>query len=459
MFATSEQNPLATERIPRLITRFSVPAILSMVVSALYNIVDQIFIGHSIGILGNAATNVAFPLTIVSTALALLVGVGGASGFNLRLGAGKEQEASYIAGTSMSMLIIGGLAISAVALCLLKPLLLAFGATDEVLPYAVTYTAITSVGLPLTIFATGCSKFIRADGSPGYSMVCLLAGAILNTALDPLFIFAFNMGIAGAAWATVIGQAVSCALAVRYLFHFKTVPLVAKHLRLHAACARTVASLGAGSCINQLAMMAVQITMNNTLTQYGAASVYGSEIPLACVGVLSKINTVFIAFTIGVAQGCQPIVSFNYGAGNYGRVKKTILMAMGIATGISVLAFLAFQLFPHAIVSIFGTGSDLYFAFAERYLRIYMLMTFVNGIHPVVSSFFTSIGKARIGAFISLTRQILFLLPLILIFPIFMGLDGVIYAGPIADGTAAALAFFMIYREVRQLSALEKMPD
>ncbi|WP_040197364.1 MATE family efflux transporter [Candidatus Soleaferrea massiliensis] len=444
-------NPLATERIGRLMIKFSVPAVISLLVSALYNIVDQIFIGQGVGMLGNAATNVSFPLTTISTAAALLLGVGSASNFNLSMGSGKPDRAKRIAGNGILMMGLVGVTIGVVVLVFLRPLMLAFGATGEVLPFAMTYTGITAFGIPLVIFSTGCSQLIRSDGSPAYSMICMISGAVLNTILDPIFIFGFGMGMAGAALATVLGQLLSTVLAVLYLRRFRTIQLTKSCFHPCAGIIRAICSLGAAACFNQLAMMVVQIAMNNTLTHYGSLSVYGSEIPLACVGVISKVNILFMAFAIGIAQGCQPIVGFNYGAGNFPRVKKTFLTAAGAVTIISVSAFLVFQIFPKQIVQIFGQGDDLYFRFAVRYFRIFMMMTFLNGLQPLVSNFFTSIGKARRGILMSLTRQILLLLPLILIFPLIFGIDGVMYAGPIADFAAAVLAVSFVIHELTHM--------
>lgn len=448
--------PLATEKTGKLILKFAIPAIISFLVNSLYNIVDQIFIGQGVGMFGNAATNVAFPLNTICTALALLLGVGSASNFNLRLGAGKKQEAAHVAGTGIFLLTVCGTALSVIVIIFLKPLLYAFGTTGNVFPYAFTYTSIVTAGYPLVIFSTGCSQLVRADGSPAYSMICVLSGAVLNTILDPLFIFGFHMGIAGAAWATVIGQAVSAALVLRYIFRFKTIKLGKKYFKPLAGDVRAILSLGVASFFNQISMAVVQIAMNNTLTYYGAMSRYGSDIPLACVGVISKVNILFIGFTIGIAQGCQPINGFNYGAKNFGRVKETYSKALIAATGISVLFFLAFQIFPREIVSIFGQGSETYYQFAERYFRIYMLLTFINGIQPVTANFFTSIGKAKFGLFISLTRQLILLLPLILVLPIFFGIDGLMFAGPFADGIAAILTGIFAFREMRILTRLDK---
>ena len=445
------ENPLGTAPVGGLIRKFAIPAIISMLVSAMYNIVDQIFIGQGVGMLGNAATNVAFPVTTIATALALLLGIGGASNYNLEMGAGREKKASGIAGTALSSLVISGVVLCGIVLLFLKPLLTLFGATKDVMPYAVDYTGITALGLPFYILSVGGNHVVRADRSPTYSMACVTAGAVINTILDPLFIFGFGWGIKGAAWATVIGQVVSGILVVVYFWKFRKMYLEKSMLKPKFSYLKAVAALGLASCINQIAMALVQIVLNNILRYYGAASIYGSDIPIACVGVISKVNQVFMAICIGISQGCQPIWGFNYGAEKYSRVRQTYRYSVTACTIIATGFFLCFQLFPHQIVGIFGTGSDLYFQFAERYLKIYMFMTFANGIQPMSSGFFTSIGKAKLGVVMSLTRQVLFLLPLIMLFPLFMGIDGVMYAGPIADAAAFALAIIFARRELMKM--------
>ena len=445
---SQEQNPLGTAPVGGLIGKFAIPAIISMLVSALYNIVDQIFIGQGVGMLGNAATNVAFPVTTIATALALLLGIGGASNYNLEMGAGREKKASSIAGTALSTLVITGVILAVAVLLFLRPLLSLFGATTDVMPYAVDYLGITAVGLPFYALSIGGNHIVRADRSPTYSMTCVLTGAIINTILDPLFIFGFGWGIKGAAWATVIGQVVSGILVVIYFGKFRKMYLELSMLKPSSECLKAVISLGMASCINQIAMAIVQIVLNNILRYYGGLSVYGSDIPIACVGVISKVNQVFMAICIGISQGCQPIWGFNYGAKKYDRVRLAYRYSMIACTAIATVFFLCFQLFPHQIVSIFGTGSDLYFQFAERYLKIFMFMTFANGIQPMSSGFFTSIGKAKLGIVMSLTRQVLFLLPLIVVFSLIMGIDGVMYAGPIADAAALSLAILFARREL-----------
>lgn len=450
------ENPLGSEPVSTLLRRFAVPSVIAMLVSALYNMVDQLFIGHSIGVLGNAATNVAFPLSMVCTSIGLLCGIGGAANFNLCMGRREPEHAKSYVGSAISMLAILGVILCVAVQLFLHPMMLLFGATPDVIDYACTYTRITSIGFPFLIVTIGGSNLIRADGSPKFSMLCNLVGAIVNTILDPLFIFVFHMGMAGAALATITGQILSFALVVFYLRGFKTLPLSLSDLKPNMACWARIAALGATPAFNQVAMMVVQIVMNNTLTYYGSNSVYGSDIPLACAGIISKVNMLFFSFVIGISQGLQPIVSFNFGAQKYDRVKDAYKKAVFAATAISIVAFLCFQLFPRQIIGIFGSGSEEYLHFAERYFRIFLFFTFLNGIQPVSSNFFTSIGAPKKGIFLSLTRQIIFLLPLLLIFPYLFGIDGVMYTAPIADLAAASVSIVMVVREFKIMAELQK---
>lgn len=450
------ENPLGSEPVSSLLRRFAIPSVIAMLVSALYNMVDQLFIGHSIGVLGNAATNVAFPLSMVCTSIGLLCGIGGAANFNLCMGRREPEHAKSYVGSAISMLAILGVILCVAVQLFLRPMMLLFGATPDVIDYACTYTRITSIGFPFLIVTIGGSNLIRADGSPKFSMLCNLVGAIVNTILDPLFIFVFHMGMAGAALATITGQILSFALVVFYLRGFKTLPLSLSDLKPNMACWARIAALGATPAFNQVAMMVVQIVMNNTLTYYGSNSVYGSDIPLACAGIISKVNMLFFSFVIGISQGLQPIVSFNFGAQKYDRVKDAYKKAVLAATAISIVAFLCFQLFPRQIIGIFGSGSEEYLHFAERYFRIFLFFTFLNGIQPVSSNFFTSIGAPKKGIFLSLTRQIIFLLPLLLIFPYLFGIDGVMYTAPIADLAAASVSIVMVVREFKIMAELQK---
>lgn len=445
-------NPLGTEKIGSLLIKFTIPSIIAMIVSSLYNIVDQIFIGQSVGMLGNAATNVSFPLTIICTAISLLCGIGGAANFNLAMGKKEKDKAITFAGGAIGMMVIFGVILTLVVRVFLHPLMIAFGATDSVLDYALTYTGITSLGFPFLIITTGGSNLIRADGSPKYSMICTLVGALINTILDPIFIFGFDMGMTGAALATIIGQFVSGIMVLIYLSRFKTVHIPLKSLFPSKASWLPIISLGIAPFSYQIAIMIVQIVLNNTLTYYGARSAYGSDIPMACVGIITKVSMIFFAIVIGIAQGMQPIISYNYGAKNHKRVRETYIKSFTATIIVSIVAFLLFQLFPRRIISIFGSGSEEYFIFAEKFFRIYLFFTFLNGIQPITANIFTSIGKPKIGVFLSLTRQIVFLLPLLIIFPIFMGIEGIMYSAPLADGLAAVCSILCMRKEFKNVS-------
>lgn len=444
-------NILGELPVNQLLGKFAVPSIIAMLVGALYNIVDQFFIGRSVGELGNAATNVAFPLTTSCVAIALLLGIGGASAFNLTLGREDHEKAIHYVGNAAVLLFGCGVVLCVLVQLFLTPLLRFFGSPDNVLEYARTYTGITSFGFPFLILTNGGGNLVRADGSPRNSMIYNLSGAIINTILDPLFIFGFNMGMAGAALATIIGQIFSGILVIRYLSRYKTVRLQVRHLIPRWEYVETITSLGAASFFNQIAMMVVQIVLNKSLTYYGALSVYGESVPLACAGIITKVNMLFFSVIIGLSQGMQPIASFNYGAKKYGRVREVYLLALKRGAIVSVISFACFQLIPRQIISLFGEGSEEYYLFAVKYFRIFLFFTLLNCIQPISSNLFTSIGKPRKGIFLSLTRQFLFLLPLIVLFPLFMGIDGIMFAGPIADFVAASVALRMVRGELKRM--------
>lgn len=441
---------MAQEDINKLLGQFAVPSIIAMLVSSLYNIVDQFFIGRSVGELGNAATNISFPLSISCVAIALMFGIGGASAFNLSMGEGEKEKAVYYMGNAAVMLFACGLVLCLVTQVFMRPMLVFFGSPDNVLGYAEVYTRIVAFGFPFLIFATGGGHLIRADGSPKFTMLCNLTGAVINTILDAVFVFGFEWGMAGAAAATIIGQVISCGMAVWYLGHCKSVTIGRCHLIIRKEYIGKIAALGAAPCSNQLAMMIVQVVMNKSLKYYGSLSDYGEAIPIACAGIITKVNQVFMSFIIGISQGLQPIVSFNYGAKNYKRVKTAYLRAITYGFVLALVAFLLFQLVPRQIISVFGNGSDKYYRFAVSYFRIFLFFTFLNFLQPISSNFFTAIGKPKRGIFLSLTRQIIFLLPLLLLLPGFLGIDGIMYAGPIADFMAGGAAVYMIGKELKR---------
>ncbi|SET34934.1 MATE family efflux transporter [[Clostridium] polysaccharolyticum] len=444
-----KSNPLGIDPVKKLLGQFAIPSIIAMLVSALYNIVDQFFIGNSVGDLGNAATNIAFPLSISCIAISLMFGIGGASAFNLTLGHGDKEKAGYFIGNAVVMMFGLGILLTIISELFLTSMLRFFGSPENVLHYAETYTRITAAGFPFLIVATGGGHLVRADGSPRFTMISNMTGAVINTILDAVFVFGLKWGMAGAAYATIIGQIVSFFMVIWYMRHFKTVKIEKRHLGIHWDCIGQVVSLGAAPFSNQVAMMVVQIVMNNSLKHYGSLSSYGESIPIACAGIISKVGMVFFSFIIGISQGLQPIVSFNYGAGKYSRVKEAYRTAVTYGLVLSIVAFALFQIFPRNIIAVFGNGTEEYFRFAVNYFRIFMFFTFINFVQPITSNFFTAIGKPGRGIFLSLTRQIIFLLPLIIIFPLFIGIDGIMYAGPVADCLAAVVCITMVVNEFR----------
>ena len=282
-------------------------------------------------------------------------------------------------------------------------------------------------------------------------MICNLSGAIINIVLDALFVLVLRWGMVGAALATIIGQIFSAFLALNYLRHYRTVTIEKKHLRPQTVYLKRIMALGMASCFNQIAMMTVQICMNNLLKHYGSLSQYGEAIPIACAGIVMKVGQLYFSIVIGLSQGSQPIESFNYGARQYKRVKAAYRYAVIAGGTVSVIAFVIFQLFPHQLLALFGNGSKEYFEFGSFYFRIFMLMAWANFMQPISSTFFTSIGKANKGTFLSLTRQIIFLLPLMFFLPTIFGIKGILYAAPIADGMAFVTAVVMVWSEMRAM--------
>lgn len=445
-----EKNPLGEQKTGKLLVEFAIPSIIAMLVSSLYNIVDQFFIGRSVGELGNAATNISFPLSISCVAIALLFGIGGASAFNLAMGKGDKEEAVYYIGNAAVMMVLCGTILTVFTEIFLGPLMRFFGSPENVLGYAKEYTGIVAIGFPLLILTAGGGHLIRADGRPQVAMICNIVGAVINTILDAIFVFGLGLGMRGAAFATIIGQMISGLLVIWYLGHCKTIQIKKQHLRIGKDQLKRITSLGAAPCSNQLAMMVVQIVMNKSLKYYGSLSIYGEAIPIACAGIITKVNQVFMSFIIGISQGLQPIVSFNYGARKYQRVKVAYRQAIISGFILAIAAFLLFQIAPRQIISIFGNGTEEYYQFAINYFHIFLFFTFVNFLQPITSNFFTAIGKPTVGVFLSLTRQIIFLLPLLVVFPLIFGIDGIMYAGPSADFLAAVVTGAMAVRELKR---------
>lgn len=446
---------LGTKPIGKLIVSFAIPAIMSGIVGALYNIVDQIFIGRSIGILGNAATNVVFPILTICIGISFMIGLGGSANFSLKLGSGDDRHAAYFVTNALMMSIGMSLVLVVFMFSFFNPLLILCGCTENVLPYASDYLRITLYGLPFFMFSFASSHIIRADGSPQYAMAVLITGTVINTVLDPILIFTFDMGIAGAAWASVVGQLFTVLMSVFYFrYKFKSFSLTRDTFKLRIKAIKRILILGITPLNAFIAMMIVQIVLNNSLIYYGGNSKYGSDIPLAVVGIVSKVNFLFFSVAIGIIQGAQPIIGYNYGAKNYDRVLQTLTLIMKSIFIIGLIAFSAFQLFPRELTSIFGSGSPEYYEFAERYFKIFLFLIFLVPFQPCSSNYFSAIGKPIYGVIISLSRQIIILLPLLYFLPKYFGIDGILYAGPTADFCSAAIALTFLIKEIVRLRKL-----
>ena len=445
------ENPLGIKPIKKLLISFAWPAITANIINALYSIVDQIFIGQGVGYLGNAATNIAFPITTICLALGLMIGIGAAANFNLELGRGNPEKAKAVVGTSVTSLFIIGVILTILIHIFLEPLMYAFGSTDEILPYAKTFAGISSLGIPFLLLSISTNPMVRSDNSPKYSMYAIVLGAVLNIILNPIFIFGFGWGIAGSAWATVISQFISAAILLFYFPRFKSVKFYKKDFIPKFSLLKISIALGMTSFVFQGSNMIIQIVTNNLLNTYGSQSIYGNDIPIAVAGIVAKVNIIFVSIIIGLVQGAQPIFGFNYGAKDYNRVRETMHYMMKYAISISVVFFAIFEIFPKQIVATFGNGNELYFEFAVRYMRFFLLFTFINGIHISSSTFFSAIGKPKIGVTVALTKQMIILLPTLLVLSHFFGIDGIIYATPITDICAFSVSLFFLTREFRRM--------
>ena len=450
---------LGKEKISKLILAFSIPCIISMVINSVYNIVDQIFIGKGVGTIGNAATNVIFPFVIICSACASLIGNGAAANLSLRLGEGNKKEAKRSIGNAVTFTFIISVVLLLLGQLFLPQLIKVFGCTSDVYSSAITYGRIILLGAPFMICYTSLASIIRADSSPTYSMICLVIGAVINLILDPIFIFGFDMGVAGGAWATIIGQFVSFVIAVLYIPRMKAFRLKKEDFKLNKGLFHTLA-LGASSFITQMTILALFIVMNNLMTKYGASSKFGSLVPLSVYGVISKINSLYVSLILGISIGAQPILGYNYGAGNYGRVKETLKKVLFVALGIGVLFNLVIVLFPRQITSFFIMKTDanyeLFLEFAQVFCRTFLMVCALNAFEMYSSIVIQSLGNVKKATLVSFTRQIILFIPLALILCSSMGIYGALYAGVIADSVCFLVVIFIFGSEYRKITKLER---
>ena len=440
------QSPFATEPIGRLIVKFAVPSVIALLVNSLYNIVDQIFIGWGVGYLGNGATNIVFPITIIALALSMMIGNGGAAYLSLKMGEGEVETAKKGVGNAVTLVTIVSILLAVIFLVWIDPILTLFGATDVLRPFALEYGFIIGAGLPFMMISAAINSMIRADGSPKYAMLSMVIGAIINVILDPVFIFVFQMGVKGAAIATIIGQVASFVVSVLYMPHFKSVQLNKSSFAPCAKVSVNIVIFGLSSFITQFAITIVMALTNNLLAKYGAQSVYGAEIPLTATGIVMKVNQIMIAILLGIATGTQPIIGYNYGAKSYHRVKKALEISLIASEIVSVAAFLIFQFTPMSVVSLFGSEEGLYNEFAVKAFLVFLMLCPLTGFQTIAAVYLQAVGKPVKSAILSLARQIIFFVPTALILPIFLGVEGVLWTGPVADGLAFLLSLaFLLY--------------
>ena len=450
-----KQLDLGKEKIGKLLMAFSVPCIISLVVNALYNIIDQIFIGWGVDYLGNGATNIIFPITVICLSVALMFGDGTSAYLSLKLGEKKKNEAEHGVGNGIIASVILSIILGITILIFLPNLITLFGGTDALRQYAMDYGYIIAIGIPFMMIGTTLNSIIRADGSPKYAMTSMIISAVLNIILDPISIFVFDMGIKGAALATIISQMVTFLINVLYLKKFKSIEITKDSFKVSFKLIKNVAMLGISSFITQMAIVVV-ITAQNTLYNiYGASSRFGTEIPITVHGIVMKVNMILISIIIGISAGSQPIVGYNYGAKKYDRVKQALKYVLLLSTIVSVVSFILFQTIPEKLISIFGSGNELYNEFACLTFRIFLMLTLCNGIQISSGIFFQAVGKPTKSAFLTLSRQILFYIPAAIILSKFYGIMGVLYAGPVADGLAFLIAVILLILQVKKFNKIE----
>ena len=461
MNSSENSHFLGTEKIGKLILKFSIPCVLSLLVSALYNIVDQIFIGNSeLSALGNAATGVVFPIFIIAQAFAWCFGDGCAAYLNICQGKKDTQSAHKTIGTGIMVTLFTSILLMVVFFPLKTQLLILFGASENSIHMAIEYFNIILAFFPVYMLSNMMNAVVRADGNPSWSMASMAIGAIINIILDPVFIFGLHWGMKGAAFATVIGQLISFVISFAYFFHTKTFKLTKKSFIPDFKAFSNALKLGTSSFITQMTIVVISLICNIMLAKYGAMSHYGVDIPIAIIGIESKVFTVVINLVVGIVLGCQPIIGYNIGAKNYGRVKKLYKFILLYTIVIGIISTLLFELAPQAIVSIFGTPTNIpnpedYWIFAEKTFRIFLSLVTFTCIIKMTSIFFQAVGKPVQAVISSMIRDIVCFIPLILILPKLFGIEGILFAAPIADFIAMIVATaltvkFMLSMKVEQ---------
>ena len=455
---------LETESVGALMRRYAIPCITSLLVGALYNIVDQIFIANAsyLGSYGNAANTVVFPLTVVALAIAVMIGDGCCAFVSISLGKGEVGEARKSVGSAVVLSVVSSLVLTALYLIFADAIISMFGGTvnEETFRYAQEYFFYISLGIPFYMFGQAMNPVIRADGSPRFAMVSTLAGAIANIILDPIFIFCFRWGMMGAAVATVIGQAITAALAVWYLCHMKIVKLSKQDFRLDGAvCGRTL-GLGITSFLSQISLVAAMAAINNMLRKYGALDAIFSQaqyaqIPMAVVGIVMKFFQIVISIVIGMAAGCIPIVGFNMGAGLKPRVKALFTKLLTWEALVGFAALLLVEFFPRQLIGIFGAANEsaYYTDFAIRAFRVYLCMLPLACVNKACFIFLQAIGKAAESTALSMIREVVFGVGFAMLLPKFFALSGVLYSMPVSDVLTFAVAAVLIAKTYRELGA------
>lgn len=441
---------LGKGNIKKIMLTFCIPTIISMLINSIYNIVDQIFIGQGVGYLGNGATNVIFPLVVIATGFSLLIGNGTGAFMSLNLGEKDFKECKNGLGDSITVITIVSLLVGILTYIFLPQLVNLFGCTPDIYDYAIQYGRIISIGIPFMMISIALSDIIRVDGSPRYAMVATLSGAILNIILDPIFINKLNLKVEGAAYATLISQIISFIISIAYLFRIKSIKLELKDLKVSKSIFK-IMSYGVSSFITQINIMVVMVLMNNLLTKYGALSIYGENIPISVYGIVMKASQIITSIIVGTCVGTAAIVGFNYGAGKFDRVREVFKLTIKVCITTGLIGTVMFELFPKQIISIFGTGNELYMDFAIKSMRICLALTVLNAFQIVSVILLQNLGRAKKSIMLSVIRQIVLLVPIAIGLGAVFGLFGVLFSAPVADALAFIISSCVFTYEYKNL--------